>query len=105
MTVKLLEIRDRATCIPAMAVSIEGADGYIARRAGFESRMIYVVMLATEKARYDPYHWDNPRTMGNAHAYIQEHFDELQDGQVIDVEFILGETAISKISEAVTHPL
>jgi hypothetical protein len=100
-----LEIRDRNTHVPALAVSIEGADGYVARRAGFDSRMIYLVMLATQKACYDPYNWDNPRTMGNAHRYIEEHFDELQDGSVVDVEFILGETPTPKISESVAHPL
>ena len=39
---------------------------------------------------------------GNAHHYIQEHFDELHDGDVVDVEFILGETKAPKVSESVT---
>ena len=64
--------------------------------------MIYLVMLATEKCRYDPYNWDNLRTMGNAHHYIAEHWDELHDGDVIDVQFILGETTAKKLSESVT---
>jgi len=53
-------------------------------------------MLATEKCRYDPYNWDNPRTMGNAHRYIEQHWDDLQSNDVVDVEFILGERATPK---------
>lgn len=100
---KLFEIRDRGTFIPAMAIRVSGADGYLMRRAGFgDVPMVYLVMLATEKCRYDPYNWDNMRTMGNAHNYIMDHWDTLNDGDVIDVEFILGETAAPKVSEQAT---
>lgn len=99
MTNKLLEIRDRATFIPALAIQVSGDDGYLMRRAGFKSPMVYLVALATERACYDPYNWGN-RTMSNAHHYIAEHFDELRDGDVIDVEFILGETTAPKCSES-----
>lgn len=98
--IKLIEIRDRATFIPAMAIQVSGDDGYLMRRAGFESPMIYLVALATERACYDPYNWGN-RTMANAHNYIVEHWEELLDGDVVDVEFILGETPTAKVSEAI----
>ncbi len=94
MTIKMFEIRDHATCIPALAFRISGDDGPIARRAGFgDVGCVYLVMLATEKAAYDPYSdvWGNARTMRHAHLYISEHFDDLQDGQVVDVRVILGE--------------
>lgn len=32
------------------------------------------------------------RTLGIAHKYINEHYDELDSGDVVDVRFILGET-------------
>ena len=32
------------------------------------------------------------RTMPTAHYWIIEHFDEIQDGAVVDVRVILGET-------------
>lgn len=99
MTNKLFEIRDRATFISALAIQVSGADGYLMRRAGFESPMVYLVALATERACYDPYNWGN-RTMANAHHYIAEHWDELKGGEVIDVEFILGESKQPKQSEA-----
>jgi hypothetical protein len=37
--------------------------------------------------------------MRYAHYYIQEHFDELEDGQVIDAEFIRGERPAPRVSE------
>lgn len=99
--IKLVEIRDRATFIPAMAIQVSGEDGYLMRRAGFESPMIYLVALATERACYDPYNWGN-RTMGTAHHYLVEHWDEVNDGDVLDVEYILGETTVAKVSERET---
>ncbi len=38
-----------------------------------------------------------------AHLYVDEHFDDLKDGDVIDVEYILNETDKPKISERVEH--
>ncbi len=34
-----------------------------------------------------------------AHHYIIEHWAELSDGDVVDVEFILKETTVLKVSE------
>jgi len=34
-----------------------------------------------------------------AHQYIRVHFDELKDGDVVDVQFIMGKTTEPKISE------
>jgi hypothetical protein len=98
MKVKLFEVRDRMTLVPAMAIQVSGADGWLMRRAGFESPMVYLVKLATEECKYDPYNW-NCNTMRYAHHYIQEHFDELEDGQVIDAEFIRGERPAPRVSE------
>lgn len=98
MTTKLLEIRDRGTFIPALAIEVSGADGYLMRRAGFQSAIIYLIALATQKACYDPYNWGN-RTMNTAHQYIEREWYTLNDGDVVDVEFILGETTDPKRSE------
>lgn len=104
MLTKFFEIRDRNTCIPAMAFYISEADGPIARRAGFgEVGCVYLVALATEKAAYDPYSdvWGYARTMRPAHLYISEHFDTLRDGQVIDVRVLLGEATEPAVAECV----
>jgi hypothetical protein len=76
MTIKLFEIRDKGTCIPAMAIRVSGDDGWLMRRAGFKSPMIYLVALATERAAYDPYNWGN-RTMKGAHLFIAEHIFDI----------------------------
>ena len=98
MTTKLLEIRDRATFIPALAILVSGEDGYLMRRAGFECSMVYLVALATQKCGYDPFAWGN-RTMNVAHQYIEKEWAMLRDGDVVDVEFVLGETSTPKTSE------
>jgi hypothetical protein len=41
--------------------------------------------------------------MRNAHQYILENFDILKGGEVVDVEYILGETQILKSSERVEN--
>lgn len=104
MVSKFFEIRDRATCIPAMAFYISAEDGPIARRAGFgEVGCVYLIALATEKAAYDPYSgvWGGARTMQVAHNFITDHFDTLRHGQVIDVCVILGEAAEPVAAECV----
>ncbi len=102
MKTKLIEIRDAATFIPALAIQVSGADGYLLRRAGFgDHPCVYLVKLATQDAKYDPYDWDN-RTMTAAHEHIENNFELLADGEVVDVQFILGETATKKLSEEIT---
>lgn len=91
MKTKLLEIRDRGTFIPALAVEVSGADGWLARSAGYGHRCILLTPLKGGNSTYDPYDWGGSRTMHTAHVYITENFDVLENEQVIDVEFILGE--------------
>lgn len=103
METKLFEIRDSATFIPAIGIRIEGNDGYLARRAGFGAPCVYLIHLAGERCAYDPYNWDGgSRTMCVAHQYIEENWATLNSGDVVDVQFILKETAQPKQSEQVT---
>lgn len=104
MTTKFLEIRDRATTIPAMAIELKGSDSPIAYRAGYGIEgSILLINLGRVAVEYDPYEWDlrYGRTMRPAHLYIQEHWNELTNGSVVDVEYILGETATPKEAECV----
>lgn len=105
---KLFEVRDRATFIPVMAIHIDGnctdQEDWLLRRSGYgesEGRnYVYLIHLQTGEGQYDPYKWGRgSRTLREAHKYIVEHFDELQTGDVVDVEFILGESATKKITE------
>lgn len=109
MIVKLFEIRDRATMIPAMAIKLETNDEqelFLLRHAGWgqlnlgkaPGNFIYLIHLPGQKAAYDVYEWDN-RSMQTAHGYIEAHFDTLTSGEVIDVEFILEEKPVKKNSE------
>jgi len=104
METKLFEIRDRATFLPMFAILCEAVNAeqhYLLRRSGYSTGSNLVLFGYLEgkgKACYDPYDW-NDRTKLTAHNYIQDHWSELKDGDVIDVEFILGETTEKKQSE------
>jgi len=105
MIVKVLEIRDRMTFIPVMAVKMKSEDPtkqYYLRKVGYvdECNMVEVIRMDTDKCSHDPYGWDPPsRTMLEAHKYISKNWDLLNDGDVIDVEFILMESDSPKVSE------
>lgn len=100
---KVLEVRDSGTHIDVLAIRMQARNGvqdyYIHRRGGYppNGSCIAVVRVDDCNGNCDPYAWSN-RTMATAHHYIYDHFDELADGDVIDVEFILGETQVKKVS-------
>jgi hypothetical protein len=84
------------------------AQRYLLRRDGYsctpEDTIIIMIDAQCRGCSYDPYNWPHdPRTKPHAHAYIEQHWHELRDGDVVDVEFILGETASPKASERVGY--
>lgn len=93
MNVKLFELRDHATFIPAIAIQVSGDDGWLAQRAGYGPyRMVLFSRLdGGGRLEYDPFAWGD-RTFHVAHKYIQDNWEELEDGDLIDVRWILGET-------------
>lgn len=105
MDVKFLEIRDRATFISVMAIKTVGEmpeEQYYLRKAGYghDSEYIMVIRLEDLTGHYDRFQWGKgSRTMFEAHAYIQDNFDILQSGDVIDVEYIKNDTQTKKVSE------
>lgn len=115
MRSKTFELRDRGTFIPILAVRLQPdneGDRYLLARAGFgltpeeQARYVHLVEIAggAGKCSCDPYDWDRSRTKQVAHAHIIEHFDALESGSVVDVEFILGLTGEPKRSERETAP-
>jgi hypothetical protein len=114
MEVKLFEVRDRMTFIAVVAVlmrpsetAIEGpAEHYLLRRSGYALDELAPRLVALGRADadgstpfcYDPFAWRN-RTLCHAHEYIATYWDVLVSGAVIDVEYILGETRVPKMSE------
>ena len=110
MEVKCLEIRDRGTFIPVICIRPtpdNEEQRYLLRRDGYsgspEERCIIMINAQCRGAAYDPYDWTNDtRTKRTAHHYIEKHWSTLVDGDVVDVEYILGETAEPKTSERVS---
>lgn len=108
MKTKMIEIRDRMTFIPAMAIQLEPDDEasrYLLARAGFgtepddqRQHVVLLRMTGDVTSQCDPFAWGD-RTMRTAHDHIRYHFDELANGAVVDVEYLLGETATPKTSE------
>jgi hypothetical protein len=104
MEVKLFEVRDRATFIPVLAIRLSadrGVDRWLLARAGYgRSPENYVLLsrLRGGEINYDTYEWGD-RTMATAHRFISENWQSLESGDVVDVEFILGETQKRKTSE------
>lgn len=111
MICKTFEFRDKMTFIPVLAVKLEPnspADNFLFMRAGYgfskEEQCGYVGLAQIDGGRgqfaTDPYDWGQNRTMHYGHLHVNKHFDELQSGSVVDVEFLLGESGSPKLSEA-----
>ena len=119
MQTKILEVRDRNTFIPVVAVqmfpsplpSCHEQQRYLLRRVGYpcddpeQAQVLLARANGDGHAYSDPYQWVGSRTMQVAHMYILEHWYTLHDGDVVDVEFILGETREPKKSERETVPI
>ena len=107
---KLFEIRDKCTFMPFMAFKMYSEieqERWLMGRAGYgrtpSEHKQYIFFAPIDgsvfsKIAFDWSDWGD-RTRARAHRFIEEHFDELESGAVIDVEFILGESAAPKISE------
>lgn len=104
MIVKAVEIRDRGTFIPAIAIRMLAANErqrWLLARCGFRGDGVTLMRIGDQRASADPYKWGEwgGRTMPVAHQWLETNFDDISDGAVIDVEFILGETEACKRSE------
>jgi len=106
LTVKVLEVRDRATFVPVfaigMATKLEPVRWYLDRTgyvSGAPDPSVLIGRLdGTGRITPDPYQWED-RTMQAAHLFILKNWWALNDGSVVDVEHILGETKKKKESE------
>ena len=104
MHTKLFELRDRMTFIPIVCIDCrrhyDDVSNFLLGRSGYgyTHSVLMTALAGGRKAHSDPYDWAD-RTYQTAHLYIIEHWDELTSGQVIDVEYISGETPTMKVSE------
>lgn len=110
MKYKFFEIRDSATTIAALALEFKTYEAWITRdksileHAGYRDTNILLMRLTDREAHISPYSWLGvARTMPTAHGYIIDHWKLLKSGDVIDVEFILGETDEPKEPEIGTQ--
>lgn len=109
MKTYIVEIRDRNTYIPAAVLVISASNAaqrYHLGRSGWsiDGTQCILTKLSDGNGRCDAYDWDD-RTMQTAHNYISDSLYKgypIADGQVIDVEYILGETKEPKLSESRT---
>lgn len=123
MQTKLLELRDDGTFIPLLCVNMnpsspadatmypgwtddQAARRYLLERCGYPCDGRPNIAITNANADGDPFRNDylawSGRTYPVAHKYILENWEKLKDGDVVDVEYILGETAAPKVSERLT---
>jgi hypothetical protein len=109
MQTKMLELRDRHTLIPVLAIQLRPgneAERWLLARAGYgkdadaQAKYILLCRLVGDEcgAHYGPHHWKN-RTMVEGHCYIVREWEALASGDVVDVQYALGESASPKRSE------
>jgi hypothetical protein len=108
MQVKCLEIRDAMTFLPVICIKPvpdNNAQRYLLRRDGYscqsDDTIIIMIDAQCRGVSFDAYDWPSG-TKRVAHHYIEKHWDELRDGDVVDVEYILGTSDTKKESERVT---
>lgn len=111
MQIKMIEVRDSCTCIAAIAIRpwpSGPVEEIFLRYAGFgfsSDCILFGYLHASgtmAKWTYDPFDWpENPHTMRAAHHYVAQHFDELKNGAVVDIEYIMGRTRAVKQAEIV----
>lgn len=110
MEVKLIEVRDRGTFMPMLAIRLfprTEEERYLLARAGYghspddQGEYVLLSRLDGGQINHDPYAWGEgmSRTCGTAHHWLLGHWREIISGDVLDVEYVLGETTAPKVSE------
>lgn len=102
---KMFEIRDAGTCITVIAIKTEPEnikEELFFKRGGWSNNSIILIKTNGEAiSNYDAFEWRNAgnRTLFEAHKYIENNFDDLENYSVIDVEYILNEKDKQKKSD------
>lgn len=106
MKAKTLEVRDVGTFVAVLCVDMNpdsNEQRYLLRRCGYPCNGAPNIAMTALGADGGPctndFWWWGDRTRTTAHRYITEHWNDLRDGDVVDVQFILGETTAPKASE------
>ncbi|MFA5037373.1 MAG: hypothetical protein WC479_09390 [Candidatus Izemoplasmatales bacterium] len=103
--IKCFELRDRGTFIPVMCVRIDMSkvdepDRYLLSRGGWGSdqKITYMININDGRCQWDAFCWTLEPYL-TAHQHIQDNWDSLKGGEVIDGEFLRGESPVAKESE------
>lgn len=106
MEIKLFEVRDRITFISAIAIKLGSnneSERFLLARAGFgllnEDQEKYILFGRLQDLKLEYNFISDSRTMPVAHNYIRENWNDLKSGDVIDIEYVLGEVSKPKESE------
>jgi hypothetical protein len=107
MEVKLFEVRDVGTTMVVIGLRLGAQSQKESRmlsRCGFEKPSDYVLCGDLDGGKfamtYDKYDFcQDSRTKFVAFGYIQDHWDRLETGAVVDVEFVLNERSEPKAGE------
>lgn len=94
---KYVEIRDNLTMMPVMIINLDSnpATRYTGHHGG---PYLLLMKLSTYETQNDPHRWNN-MTMKTAHQHLLKlDWDDIKNGDVIDVEYISGKTEIPKIA-------
>ena len=113
METKVLEVRDVGTFLPVIAIRLDPAneaERYLLARSGYGRTaqkqgtfiILFRVFAEDTPANYAAEAWGD-RTMRVAHHYIERNWVTLTGGDVIDVQYILGETHLPKRPERETQ--
>lgn len=109
MICKVFEVRSPATMIAILAIKLSAHNDQERRllcHSGFGingysfSRYFIVFPIdgGTGHASTDPYDHKS-HELRVAHIYIQKHFDDMENGEVIDIDYIEGNTLAPKTSD------
>ena len=109
---KIFEVRDRATLIPTIAICIDTfqfneqrdtVGDFLVNRAGYDGCYVMVSTLKDLQFKKSWKEWDYNlgRTLPEVHKWLANGYNFINScsGDVIDVEFILGEVDKPKVSE------
>lgn len=104
MNIKAIEIRDAGTFIPVVAFQLKpenAAEHYLIRSAGFgiDQPAVVVYRLNEGKSNFEPDMWGMTRTMRVAHEWIAANWDSIVSGDVVDVQYLIGERETPKVSQ------
>lgn len=98
---KIMEVRDVWTFIPAIAIDLRGIMKFPDANVGillmFLSHPVDHKFCLKQYSKFE-------RTMSTVYKYLIKDFTSFASGDVIDVEYILGEKSSVKQSERFTSP-